>query len=101
MEPIEVELSNGQKLDVMKRFISAYREQLADIEAELRTLLTSQQEAEFIKQYIGEQAEVTELLPDPEQLATLQRRREHIGKILERLDQYQPEQPQVQLRLQR
>ena len=44
-------------------------------------------------QYIGDQPEVTALKPDPEQLSTLHRKREHIGKILERLNQYNQSSP--------
>lgn len=95
MEPIEVELSNGQKMEVLKRFRDHYRSELETIESKLRDLMTAQQEADFLQQYIGEQAEVKELRPNEEEVQTLNRRREHIIKIVERLDQVTPEQPDV------
>ena len=36
MEPIQVDLSNGEKVEVMKRFIDDYQRQLHEIEAELK-----------------------------------------------------------------
>jgi hypothetical protein len=95
MEAIDVELSNGQKMEVLKRFRDHYRHELETVESKLRDLLTAQKEAEFLQQYIGDQAEVRELRPDPEELQVLGRRREHILKIVERLTQVTPEQPQV------
>ena len=86
LQPIEVELSNGQKVEVLKRFYKRYKDELTHLEDEIRDIKTALAEHGFMSQYIGEQPEVKELLARQGELEKLETRRAHIGKIMERLE---------------
>jgi len=92
LDPIEVELSNGQKLEVLKRFRQQYLEELERLDHDIRDIKTALAEYEFVVQYLGEQPEVLELKGREEELAQLEKRRAYLGKLLDRLDQSLPKQ---------
>jgi transketolase len=91
-----VTLTDWQKRDALKRVREQYQEELTKIEGELIEFLTRAQEADLIAAYLGEQPEVKALRPDPKEVETRQRRRDHLGQILERLDAVVKELPAVQ-----
>jgi hypothetical protein len=96
LQPLAVTLSDWQKRDALKRVREQYQEELTRIEGELIELLTRGQEADLIAAYLGEQAEVKALRPDPKEVEVRQRRRDHLGQILDRLDAVVKELPAVQ-----
>lgn len=90
LQPISVTLTDGQKLEVLKRFRQRYGEELEKVENDILAILTAQAECAFVASYIGEQAEVVELKQRDDELAGLEARRAHLGKIIERLDSVLP-----------
>lgn len=90
LPPLDVQLSDGEKLEVLKRFRRVYGEELEEVESKMRALMTAAREYEFVKQYLGEQPEVKTLLENQAQLESLEKRRQHIGMLVERLDQVIP-----------
>ncbi len=90
LQPITVALTDGQKLEVLKRFRQRYGDELEKVENEIRTIMTAQAEFAFVAAYIGEQAEVTELKQDESEMTRLEARRVHLSKIIERLDSVLP-----------
>jgi hypothetical protein len=80
LTPLAVTLSDGQKIAAMKRFRQRYAEELVKLEGSLTEIITNLAEADFLAQYLGEQPET---------------RRQRLGKIIERLDQYTPQQKSV------
>lgn len=90
LQPLAVQLSEGQKKEAMKRFRHKYAEELTKVEADLTDVLTAIAEADFLAQYLGEQPEIKELKKRQAEIETLQQRRLYLGKIIERLDQYTP-----------
>lgn len=90
LQPLVVQLSEGQKKEAMKRFRHKYSEELTKIESDLNDVLTAIAEAEFLAQYLGEQPEIKELKKRQAEVETLQQRRLYLGKIIDRLDQYTP-----------
>lgn len=95
IEKMQVELSEGQKLEVLKRFRTDYEKALAEVESELRDLLTRDAEAAFLAQYIKEQPEVKALRADPEVIAKLEQRREYLHQLIKVLAHYTPEQQEL------
>jgi hypothetical protein len=92
---MHVILSDGQKLEAMKRLRVVYAEDLNQVEAKLLDALTAAQEAEFLAQYLGEQPEVKALRVKATESEALEKRRQYLGALIERLDQYTPKQPDV------
>jgi hypothetical protein len=92
-QPLAVTLSDGQKVEVLKRFRNRYGEKLKEVENELRDILTNLAEADFIAAYLGDQPEVAELRAKKAEVEVLERRRLHLLKIIDRLDKYIPNQP--------
>jgi hypothetical protein len=91
LQPLIVQLSEGQKKEAMKRFRAKYADELTKVEADLTDVLTAIAEAEFLAQYLGEQPEIKELKKRQAEVETLQQRRLYLGKIIDRLDQYTPQ----------
>jgi t-SNARE complex subunit (syntaxin) len=98
-QPLTVTLSDGQKIEAMKRFRVRYAEELAQVEGQLVDILTNLQEADFLGQYLGEQPEVGELRKRQGEVEKLEKRRAHLTALIERLDQYTPKQPEVKATL--
>ena len=71
------------------------REELKKVDVELTEVLTAIAEAEFLVAYLGEQPEVVELRARKPEAEKLERRRQYLGMIIERLDQVIPQQPAV------
>lgn len=92
LAPLTVELSNGQKLEVLKRFYKLYRDELTKVEDEMRDIMIALKEHEFVVQYLGDQPEVSKLAARKDELDKLAKRREHIGKLIERLEGSIPKQ---------
>jgi len=97
LEPLVVDLSEGQKLEVLKRFHNRYQDELDKVEAELRALLVRNAEAEFLVQYIKEQPEVKDLRADPAQIQRLEQRREYLHQLIKVLSHYMPAQKDVKI----
>lgn len=95
LHPLVITLSDGQKKEAMKRFRHKYAEELTKIESDLSDVLTAIAEAEFLAQYLGEQPEIKELKKRQAEVETLQQRRLYLGKIIDRLDQYTPQEKPV------
>ena len=94
-QPLAVTLSDGQKIDVLKRFRKKYGDELTALDAQVTEILTAIQEADFMVQYVGEQPEVKELRARKAELDALEARRIYLGKLLDRLDAVIPAQPEV------
>jgi hypothetical protein len=88
-------LSDGQKIAVLKRFRARYADDLKKLESDLQDILIALTEADLLATYLGEQPEIAELRARKAEADTLERRRQHLGKILERLDQVIPAQQPV------
>jgi hypothetical protein len=97
LNPLTVTLSDGQKIAAMKRFRQRYADELAKLEASLTEIITNLAEADFLAQYLGEQPEIQELRAHKAEIEALETRRQRLGKIIERLDQYTPQQKSVNL----
>jgi len=95
LPPLSVSLSNGQKTEAMKVFRKRYAEELEQTEARLTELMTNQQTADFLAQYIGDQPELAELKSGAEEVAKLEKRRQYLSALIERLDAYTPKQPEI------
>lgn len=91
LQPLTVALTDGQKVEVMKRFRAKYAEDLVKVESDLTDVLTAIAEADFLVQYLGEQPELKELKKRQAEVEALQQRRIYLSKIIERLDQYTPQ----------
>ena len=61
VQPITVTLSDGQKIEALKRFAQRYQEELTELEQKITDAKTALAELEFLKGYLGEQPEVLEL----------------------------------------
>ena len=94
-QPITVTLTDGQKLDVLKRLRKRYADEVERVEASVVEILTAVAEAEFLTQYVGEQPEVKELRARKAELETLELRRQYLSKLIDRLDAVTPDQPDV------
>jgi hypothetical protein len=88
-------LSDGQKIAVLKRFRTKYAEEMEKVEVEMQEIMMSIAEADFMAQYVGEQPEVIDLRKRKADLDGLEKRRQYLNKIIERLDQCTPEQAPV------
>jgi len=95
IEPLVVTLSDGQKVEAMKRFRARYADELVKIEVELTEVLTQVAEAEFLVPYLGEQPELVEQRKRKDEADVLQKRRNYLHKIIARLDEYTPQQKPV------
>ncbi len=95
IEPIKVELTAGEQIEVLKRFRQQYADEVDKITGELEVLLRSHAEADFVIQYLGEQPEVLELRSHGEEIQKLEQRRQHLSAIIDRLDQTIPKQGDV------
>lgn len=94
-QPLAVTLSDGQKIDVLKRFRKKYDDELALLDAQQTEILTALQEADFMTQYVGEQPEVKEMRGRKAELDVIEARRQYLGKLIDRLDAVIPAQPDV------
>ncbi len=92
LAPLTVTLSDGQKIAALKRFRELYQDELTKIEAELTDILTASAEADFLVPYLGEQTEVSKLRERRKEADVLERRRQHVGALIDRLDQVIPKQ---------
>ena len=99
LQPLTVTLSDGQKIAALKRMREGYQAQLAVIDAELTEALLAQAEADFLSPYLGEQPEIKELRTKAGDAAAKEARRQYLGKLIERLDQVIPAQPDVHVPL--
>lgn len=90
LPPINAALSDGEKVEALKRFRRLYGDELTAVEAELRRIHLARSEYEFVKQYIGEQPEVKDLLKEQERIDKLEKRRQHLGMLVGRLDAVLP-----------
>jgi hypothetical protein len=95
LQPLTVTLSAGQQKEAMKRFRVKYADELTKLEAELTEVLTAIAEADFLVQYLGEQPEIKDLKRRQAEVEALQQRRIYLSKIIERLDQYTPQEKPV------
>lgn len=95
LQPLAIALSDGQKLAALKRFRDRYQEELAKVEGEMTEILTAIEEAKYLGAFIGEQPEVAELKARQGEIEAKEKRRQHLGKILERLEQVIPKQADV------
>ncbi len=95
LPPIQVALTDGEKIEVLKRFQQQYQEELEEIEGKLTEIMRGVAEADFLQQYLGEQPEVLKLKGDGAEYQKLEERRQHIGAILERLAATIPQQADV------
>lgn len=95
MDPLQVELSNGQQVEVVKRFLHQYQEELKAVEVRLTALLTAQSESVLLARYLGEQPEVIALRPKPEEVAALEKRRQHLAVLIDRLEKVKPEEKAI------
>lgn len=95
LPPINVQLSNGQQVEVVKRFRLKYSEELEKLENEMRDMLTASTEADFMAKYLGEQPEVIELRNQMKDFDVKEKRRQYLGAIIERLDAVTPKQAPV------
>lgn len=98
LDPLQVALTDGEKIEVLKRFQQQYKEELEEVEAKLADLLRSHAEADFLVQYLGEQPEVLKLKETQDEAAKLEQRRQHLGALLDRLEQVVPKQADVALK---
>lgn len=92
LEPIEVHLTEGQKLEVLKRFRQRFLDELDQLDGAIRSIKIELAEFDFVVQYLGEQPEVLQLKDRADELVKLNQRRDHLGKLLGRLDQVLPKQ---------
>ena len=90
LPPLNVALSDWQKIEVMKRFRQKYGEEMTKLESDMTDIMTAMAEADFLAQYLGEQPEVADLRKRKAELDTLEKRRQLLGQIIERLDKYTP-----------
>ena len=97
VDPVTVVLSDGEKIEVLKRFRQKYAEEVLSLEGELQEYLRFHAEADFLIQYLGEQPEVLELRSHDEEIQTREQRRQHLTAIIERLDQVIPKQGDVEV----
>jgi len=97
LQPLTITLSDGQKIEALKRSRAKYQEELAQLDADLTEILTAFAEADFLGQYLGEQPEITALKARRPEADKLEKRRQHIGLIIERLDQIIPKQTDVKM----
>ncbi len=102
IEPLAVILSDGQKLEAMKRFRARYADELTKIEADLPEILTQVAEAEVLASYLGgqpsylaAQPELVEQRKRKDEADVLQSRRKYLHMIIARLDEYTPQQKPV------
>jgi len=95
LPPLQVTLTDGQKIEALKRFRAKFDEELSKLNLELTDILTNLAEADFVGAYLGDQPEVAELRMHKVDLDKLERRRQHIAMIIERLDQVIPKVPEV------
>ena len=98
LEPIQVHLTDGEKIEVLKRFQQSYKAEMDELVAKLETHLRSHAEADFVAQYLGEQPEVLSLKSNQEEVAKLEQRRQHIAVIIDRLAQVIPKQDEIGLK---
>lgn len=95
LAPLVVALTDGQKVATLKRFKERYQEEVAKIESDMTDILTALAEADFLASYLGEQPEVVELRARRAELDKLEKRRAHIGALLDRLGQVIPKQAEL------
>jgi hypothetical protein len=94
-DPLTITLSDGQKVEAMKRFRARYADELSKLEATLTEMLTQVAEAEFLMPYLGEQPELVEQRKRKDEADVLQKRRNYLYKIIARLDEYTPQQKPI------
>jgi predicted DNA-binding antitoxin AbrB/MazE fold protein len=95
LPPISVTLTDGQKVEALKRIRERYVDELKKLETDVTEILTQVAEAEMLAAYLGEQPEVKELRQRVPELEKKQTRREHLGKLMDRLEQIIPKQAEV------
>lgn len=95
LQTITANLTDGQKIDVLKRFRRKYGEEIEKVEASLVEIMTAIAEADYMVQYVGEQPEVKELRSRKAEIDVLEARRQYLGKLIDRLDAVIPAQPEV------
>ncbi len=95
LQPLSVTLSDGQKIEVLKRFRAKYAEELKAVDSQLSEVLTNMAEAEYLAAFLGEQPEVIDLRKRKADADVMEKRRQYLGKLIDRLDQIIPPQPAV------
>ncbi|MEK7412869.1 MAG: hypothetical protein AAB263_06095 [Planctomycetota bacterium] len=93
--PLTVTLSDGQKLEALKRVRDHYQEELSVVENDLTEILTRCAEADFIAQYLGEQPEIAEMRARKSEAEAKEKRRQYLLKLIDRLSQVIPKQPEL------
>lgn len=93
--PLSVVLSEWQKLEALKRCRQRYQEELERVEATLTDILTACAEADYLAQYLGDQPEIKELRARRGEVEALEKRRQHLIALIERLDAVTPRQSEV------
>lgn len=99
LPPLSVNLTDGQKIEVMKRFRKRWSDDLDQVQGQMTDILTALQEADFLAPYVGEQPEVVELRKRKGELDALEKRRQYLAALIERLDAYTPKQAEVKFNL--
>lgn len=97
--PLIVTLTDWQKLEALKRVRERYGDELAKVEAEITEILTACAEGDHLVQFLGEQPEVAELRARRPEAETKEKRRQYLLKLIERLDQVIPKQPEVKAQI--
>jgi hypothetical protein len=95
LQPLSATLTDGQKIDVLKRFRKRYGDELEKVENSLLEIMTALAEADFMVQYVGDQPEVRDLRARKAEIDALELRRQYLGKLIDRLDAVIPAQPEV------
>ena len=90
LDPITIQLSDGQKVEALKRFAQLYETELVEVEKRITEVKTAIAEMEFVKSYLGDQPEVLALGEEASELERLEKRRQHVGMLLDRLGQVIP-----------
>lgn len=90
LAPLSITLSDGQKLEALKRMRKHYQDAIEKITTELTDVLTAQAEAEFLAAYLGEQPEIKELRSGAAKAEELEKRRQYLARLIERLESVIP-----------
>ncbi len=94
LQPLTVTLTDGQKIEVLKRFRAKYADDLKEADEQLTEVLTAIAEADYLAPFLGEPL-VADLRKRQPEAEALEKRRQFLGKVIDRLDQVLPKQKEV------